>query len=223
MLRRPTRSLRRQIFRRSAPKISEAISSHTIRNKSGRVVCYGVKPLNARRFASEIDRLMQLYDEQIVCTQLNVLGAHDTPRLLSSSGGPHGGEACPRLHPSRHPARRAPTTAMRWVSRAAQTLTAGAAPACARSTGCRTPYSTLLRTPPHRIKQRANARSLRAVVGELFQFALHRCCSAFRGCVSHRSSPPLSACLQTVEPSAEDSTGRRNLRSIKGSADVPCA
>ena len=50
-------------------------------------VGHGVQTLNAGQFADEIDRVMRLYDTEIIQAQLNLLGSHDTPRFLSLAGG----------------------------------------------------------------------------------------------------------------------------------------
>lgn len=45
---------------------------------------YGHIPtLNAAQFAAELNRLHKLYHPQVVQAQLNVLGSHDTPRLMT--------------------------------------------------------------------------------------------------------------------------------------------
>lgn len=47
---------------------------------------YPIKPLDARQCAAAIEETLSLYDWQIVQTQLNLLGSHDTPRTLSMVG-----------------------------------------------------------------------------------------------------------------------------------------
>ena len=46
---------------------------------------YGyIQPLNASQFATELDRVFNhLYDQEIVLSQMNMLGSHDTPRTLT--------------------------------------------------------------------------------------------------------------------------------------------
>jgi neopullulanase len=46
---------------------------------------YGyIQPLNATQFATELDRVFnKLYDPEIVLSQMNMLGSHDTPRNLT--------------------------------------------------------------------------------------------------------------------------------------------
>ena len=46
---------------------------------------YGyIQPLNASQFAAELDRIFnQLYDPEVVLSQMNMLGSHDTPRTLT--------------------------------------------------------------------------------------------------------------------------------------------
>ena len=46
---------------------------------------YGyIQPLNATQFATELDRIFnKLYDSEIVFSQMNMLGSHDTPRTLT--------------------------------------------------------------------------------------------------------------------------------------------
>jgi len=46
---------------------------------------YGyIQPVNASQFATELDRIFNhLYDQEIVLSQMNMLGSHDTPRTLS--------------------------------------------------------------------------------------------------------------------------------------------
>ena len=50
---------------------------------------YGrIRMLDGRDFGGELDRIFnQLYDPQIVLTQLNMLGSHDTPRLMTLANG----------------------------------------------------------------------------------------------------------------------------------------
>jgi neopullulanase len=42
-----------------------------------------IKPLDANGFAAEMERLLELHSPEITYAQLNLLGSHDTPRLLS--------------------------------------------------------------------------------------------------------------------------------------------
>lgn len=48
---------------------------------------YGyIQPLNAMQFATEIDRIFNhLYEPEVVLSQMNMLGSHDTPRTLTVS------------------------------------------------------------------------------------------------------------------------------------------
>lgn len=47
-----------------------------------------IKPLNGRQFAEECERIFnQLYHPQITLSQLNMLGSHDTPRLMTVANG----------------------------------------------------------------------------------------------------------------------------------------
>ncbi len=50
---------------------------------------YGhIQPLDARQFAAELDRVHNhLYDREIVLSQMNMLGSHDTPRLMTIARG----------------------------------------------------------------------------------------------------------------------------------------
>jgi cyclomaltodextrinase len=48
---------------------------------------YEIKPLSARQFAAESERLLALHPPEITCAQLNLLGSHDTARLLSMARG----------------------------------------------------------------------------------------------------------------------------------------
>jgi neopullulanase len=50
---------------------------------------YGhIRPLSAQEFAAENDRIFnQLYHPEIVLSQMNMLGSHDTPRLLTIARG----------------------------------------------------------------------------------------------------------------------------------------
>ncbi|MCP4358006.1 MAG: glycoside hydrolase family 13 protein [Chloroflexi bacterium] len=50
---------------------------------------YGIiQPLNAARFGTELDRIFNhLYDPDIVLSQMNMLGSHDTPRLMTIARG----------------------------------------------------------------------------------------------------------------------------------------
>ncbi len=55
-----------------------------------KAVGHGVRKLSTTQFAAEMDRVMRLYDEEVVQTQLNLLGSHDMPRLLSLLGRDRG-------------------------------------------------------------------------------------------------------------------------------------
>jgi neopullulanase len=46
-----------------------------------------IKPLNARQFAAEIERILTLHPREITCAQLNLLGSHDTARFLTLAQG----------------------------------------------------------------------------------------------------------------------------------------
>jgi neopullulanase len=46
-----------------------------------------VKPLNARQFADEIERILALHPPEITFAQLNLLGSHDTARFLTMATG----------------------------------------------------------------------------------------------------------------------------------------
>jgi neopullulanase len=46
-----------------------------------------VRPMNARDFANEIDRIFHLYPAPVTYAQLNLLDSHDMPRFLSCVGG----------------------------------------------------------------------------------------------------------------------------------------
>lgn len=50
---------------------------------------YGhIQPLNAQQFANELDRIHNhLYDREISLSQMNMLGSHDTPRLMTIARG----------------------------------------------------------------------------------------------------------------------------------------
>jgi neopullulanase len=48
---------------------------------------YDIKPLNARQFAAEIERILALHPPEITYAQLNLVGSHDTARLLSVARG----------------------------------------------------------------------------------------------------------------------------------------
>lgn len=45
-----------------------------------------VRPLDAPDFASELERVLGLYDPAVRDAQLNLIGSHDTPRFLTASG-----------------------------------------------------------------------------------------------------------------------------------------
>jgi neopullulanase len=47
----------------------------------------GIAPLDTRGFADAAGRLLTAYPPEAVAGQLNLLGSHDTPRLLTSLGG----------------------------------------------------------------------------------------------------------------------------------------
>ncbi len=46
-----------------------------------------IKPLDANQFAAAMERLVSLHPQKITHAQLNLLGSHDTPRLLSLARG----------------------------------------------------------------------------------------------------------------------------------------
>jgi len=48
---------------------------------------YPVKPMDAADFGRAIEKVIQLYDWEVVQAQLNLLGSHDTPRFLSMVDG----------------------------------------------------------------------------------------------------------------------------------------
>ena len=96
-------------------------------------------PLDGRGFARRLDHLMSVYDPAITAVQLNLLGSHDAPRLLTLMRrdlAAARGSRCSSSSSCR--ARRASTTATSWRWRAATTRTAGGrsppirAPAIAR-------------------------------------------------------------------------------------------
>lgn len=45
------------------------------------------RPMNAHEFADEVDRILNLYPQDITYAQLNLLDSHDMPRFLSCVGG----------------------------------------------------------------------------------------------------------------------------------------
>lgn len=45
------------------------------------------RPMNAHDFANEVDRILNLYPQEITFAQLNLLDSHDMPRFLSCVGG----------------------------------------------------------------------------------------------------------------------------------------
>jgi neopullulanase len=47
---------------------------------------FTLEPIQARAFARRIEQMVNLYDWQITLAQLNLLGSHDTPRILSILG-----------------------------------------------------------------------------------------------------------------------------------------
>ncbi len=47
---------------------------------------YRLKPIQAKTFAKRVREMLSLYDWQITLAQLNLLGSHDTPRILSILG-----------------------------------------------------------------------------------------------------------------------------------------
>ncbi|HLU82125.1 MAG TPA: glycoside hydrolase family 13 protein [Trueperaceae bacterium] len=47
----------------------------------------GIAPLGAAGFADSVTRLLRRHPEEAVAGQLNLLGSHDTPRVLTSLGG----------------------------------------------------------------------------------------------------------------------------------------
>lgn len=46
-----------------------------------------IKPMNARQFAAEIERVLALHPREITYAQLNLLGSHDTARFLTLAQG----------------------------------------------------------------------------------------------------------------------------------------
>jgi len=47
-----------------------------------------IQPLDGRQFAAELDRIFnQMYAPEIVLAQMNMLGSHDTPRIMTLAGG----------------------------------------------------------------------------------------------------------------------------------------
>jgi neopullulanase len=48
---------------------------------------YTLAPMRAQAFARQVDDMLALYDPEINQVQLNLLGSHDTPRILSILGG----------------------------------------------------------------------------------------------------------------------------------------
>src|SRR3989304_1402838 len=42
-----------------------------------------IRPLDARSFGAELERLMTNYDPAVVAVQLNLIGSHDAPRALA--------------------------------------------------------------------------------------------------------------------------------------------
>jgi len=48
---------------------------------------YTLKPIRAEAFAQQVDDMLALYDPEINQVQFNLLGSHDTPRILSILGG----------------------------------------------------------------------------------------------------------------------------------------
>lgn len=57
--------------------------SDTVRSGYGHI-----RPLSGHQFAAELDRMSnQLYDREIVLSQMNMLGSHDTPRMMTIARG----------------------------------------------------------------------------------------------------------------------------------------
>jgi neopullulanase len=48
---------------------------------------YTLEPMRAEAFARRVDEMLALYDPEINLVQFNLLGSHDTPRILSILGG----------------------------------------------------------------------------------------------------------------------------------------
>jgi neopullulanase len=48
---------------------------------------YVLEPIRAEAFAQQVDQMLALYDREINHVQFNLLGSHDTPRILSILGG----------------------------------------------------------------------------------------------------------------------------------------
>ena len=64
-------------------------------------------------FAGRLVELLGVYDPDVVAVQLNLLGCHDTPRVLTVLGGDKAALRMATLLQCRCPARRASTTATR--------------------------------------------------------------------------------------------------------------
>jgi len=47
---------------------------------------YRLRPLNAKEFAAQIEEMIAMYPWEVTQVQLNLLGSHDTPRILSILG-----------------------------------------------------------------------------------------------------------------------------------------
>ena len=47
---------------------------------------FQLQPIRAQAFARQVDEMMALYDWEVTLAQLNLLGSHDTPRILSILG-----------------------------------------------------------------------------------------------------------------------------------------
>jgi len=48
---------------------------------------YTLEPIRAEAFAQQVDDMLALYDPEVNQVQFNLLGSHDTPRILSILGG----------------------------------------------------------------------------------------------------------------------------------------
>jgi len=48
---------------------------------------YSLEPIRAEAFAQQVDDMLALYDPEVNLVQFNLLGSHDTPRILSVLGG----------------------------------------------------------------------------------------------------------------------------------------
>lgn len=63
---------------------ADHLNMHTIQQAGG---LKGVRPMHAHDFANEVDRILNLYPNDITFAQLNLLDSHDMPRFLSCVNG----------------------------------------------------------------------------------------------------------------------------------------